>query len=113
MKITFKFTLLQVVFFFSILLMTVSSCSEELAFPTAENQSIDSHITSRTDGPVSTQVIKQKVSVRDNIPLNEILTCYYYGQTDQGYYEYRLTTQYNGPKVYFVTQIIGDINDGF
>ncbi len=97
----------------AILFVSVVACTEELVIPTTDLLSKDLKISFRTDGPVSNEVIKQKVSVRDNIPIVQILTCSYYGQTLQGYWEYHLTTQYNGPKIYTVTQIIGDVSDGF
>ncbi|MGB4846489.1 MAG: hypothetical protein WBP41_01150, partial [Saprospiraceae bacterium] len=80
--------------------------------PNAEMASIDLKILNRTEGPVSSTLIKQKVSTRDNIPLSQILTCSYYGQTILGYWEYHLTTQYDGPKLYMVTKIIGDDCEG-
>jgi len=113
MKIVFKFSSLFCGFLLAILLISFNACSEDLAIPNAELTSDDLQITSRADGPVSNDIIKQKVSARDNIPLAQILTCSYYGQTTQGYWEYHLTTQYNGPKIYTVTKIIGDVNDGF
>ncbi|MEP7198143.1 MAG: hypothetical protein ABI851_16615 [Saprospiraceae bacterium] len=112
MKNTFNFSSLCFGTFLSIIFLSFFACSEDLVVPNGELISSDLQISSRTEGPVSTELIKQKVSVRDNIPLVQILTCTYYGQTAQGYWEYRLTTQYNGPKIYTVTKIIGDEVDG-
>ncbi|MBK9982552.1 MAG: hypothetical protein IPP15_09015 [Saprospiraceae bacterium] len=103
-------------FFYGILLAILASsfnaCTEELVVPNAEIASKEIRIKSRTDGPVSIELIKQKVSTRDNIPLSQILTCSYYGQTNLGFWEYHLTTQYDGPKIYIVTKIIGDEIEG-
>ncbi|HZV70200.1 MAG TPA: hypothetical protein VFG10_11680 [Saprospiraceae bacterium] len=79
---------------------------------TSINQGKDLKITVRNDGTACAATVRESVSKRDNIPVEQILTCYYYGQTTQGYFEYRFTTMYNGPGVYYVG-IIGDCNEGF
>ncbi|HZV70199.1 MAG TPA: hypothetical protein VFG10_11675 [Saprospiraceae bacterium] len=112
MKIVFKFSSLFYGLLLAILLISFNACTEELAIPNAELISEDLLIKSRADGPVSNNLVKQRVSARDNIPIAQILTCSYYGQTTQGYWEYHITTQYNGPKIYIVTKIIGDEFDG-
>ncbi len=99
--------------YIAILYISASGCTEDQVTPASDFPSKDLNISFRSDGPVSSGIIKQKVSDRDNIPLVQILTCSYYGQTTQGYWEYHLTTQYDGPKIYTVTNIIGDVNDGF
>ncbi|MEP7198149.1 MAG: hypothetical protein ABI851_16645 [Saprospiraceae bacterium] len=112
MKNVFNFNPSFFAILVAFLLLSVSACTEEQVIPSSELLSNDMEITIRTDGPVSTTLVKQKVAVRDNIPLSQILTCTYYGQTSQGYWEYHLTTQYNGPKIYIVTKIIGDDAEG-
>ncbi|MEP6794049.1 MAG: hypothetical protein ABJB16_06965 [Saprospiraceae bacterium] len=97
----------------SVLVIFVISCSEPNISPIGNLLDKQEKISVRSDGPLSTDIVKEKVAVRDNIPLSEILTCIYFGQTPEGYWEYHLTTLYDGPKIYFVTQIIGDVNDGF
>ncbi len=113
MKNVFNFSTFFYGILLAILVTSFNACTEELVVPNAEIASNDMQLKNRTDGPVSCTVIKQKVSDRDNIPLSQILTCSYYGQTTQGYWEYHLTTAYNGPKIYTVTSIIGDVNEGF
>lgn len=113
MKNVMKIKQLIFVAFMSILFISVSGCTEDQVIPASDFLSKDLKISFRADGPVSNEGIKQKVSDRDNIPLVQILTCSYNGQTTQGYWEYHLTTLYNGPKIYTVTKIIGDTNDGF
>ena len=113
MKNAFTFKQLLLAALVAIFFVSVSACTEEQVLPASDLTPRDLQISNRSDGPVSPEVIKQKVSTRDQIPLVQILTCYYYGQTSQGYWEYHLTTQYNGPKIYTVTKIIGDVNEGF
>ena len=91
----------------------ISACVEEQIQPSREIIVEGNKIGIRSDGPINIQIIKEKVSERDQIPIDQILTCYYFGQTSQGYWEYHLTTFYNGPKIYTVTQIIGDTTEGF
>jgi len=123
--------------FVVILFISFNACSEEQAMPVPGKPNKDSHITIRTEGsanggsdnggsdnggsdnggsdnggPVNPQLVKVKVSQRDNIPLAEIETCSYFGQTLQGFWEYRLTTMYNGPKIYTVIEIIADDFEG-
>lgn len=111
MKKTPKLTHLAYTLLITVILFTINSCNQEGVTPQVKIQ--DSKITVRTEGPVSPEIIKQKVSDRDNIPIEQILTCIYYGQTPQGYWEYHLTTMFDGPKIYTITSIIGDVNDGF
>ncbi len=112
MKNAFKFSQLLFVVLLVFLFLSVSSCYEEQVVPSSEVTSTDLEITIRTDGPISPALVKQKVATRDNIPLIQILTCSYFGQTTQGYWEYHITTLYNGPKIYIVTKIIGDDIEG-
>ena len=120
-----------------VLLVLLNGCSEEQVMPVPGEHNKDSHITIRTEasanggsdnggsnnggsnnggsvneGPVNPHLVKVKVSQRDNIPLDQIETCFYYGQTILGFWEYHLTTLYDGPKVYIVIEIIGDDCDG-
>ena len=64
----------------TIIFLSFNACTEDLVIPNAELNSEDLQITSRTDAPINTEIIKLKVSVRDNIPLAQILTCTYYLQ---------------------------------
>lgn len=103
------YAILSVLFFIS-----SYSCTSEYVFPKEAKNNENTRILPRTPDcniDVSQQV-KVKVSERDHILLSEILTCYFYGTTTEGYCEYRLTTQYDGPKVYIVTSIIGDDVEG-
>jgi hypothetical protein len=111
MKKTSKFIQLAVCSLTVIMLFSFIACNEERVIPEAKVN--DLKITFRTDGPVSLEIIKKKVADRDNIPLDQILTCIYFGQTTLGFWEYHLTTMFNGPKIYTITSIIGDVNDGF
>jgi hypothetical protein len=95
-----------------VLTISFSGCSEEQALPSGDQQVEEVKITFRTIGPVSTSLVKKKVSERDNIPLEEILTCTFTCETPEGFWKYSLTTLNNGPKIYIVTQIIGDDCDG-
>ncbi len=113
MKNSFKFNQLLYAALLAILFITVNACSEEQVVPVSGQSHKDLQITVRTDGPIGIERIIERVSQRDNIPIDQILTCYYYGQTLQGYYEYRLTTLYNGSKVYIVTEIIGEEYEGY
>lgn len=112
MKNVFKFNLSFIALLAAILLLSTPACTEEQVIPSSELLRNDMVIIARSDGPVSSTLVKQKVATRDNIPLSQILTCTYYGQTTQGYWEYHLTTQYNGPKIYIVTKIVGDDAEG-
>ena len=96
----------------AILFFSVNACTEEHATPGYNQFNQEGQIKGRTDGPVNIQLVKLKVANRDNIPLEQILTCFYFGQTTQGYWEYHLNTMYDGLKIYIVTQIIGDDFDG-
>ena len=102
-------------FLLSALLFTTYSCSSDQIVPKYSINNEEQRILSRTpdcNTDVSEQV-KVKVSERDHIPLNQILTSTYYGTTTQGYCEYRLTTMFDGNKVFYVTGIIGDEVEGF
>lgn len=112
MKNAFKLNLFLLYGFAAILFLSISACHEEQAIPVPDVISHDFQITNRTDGPVNAVLVKQKVATRDNIPLSQILTCTYYGLTSLGFWEYHLTTQCNGPKIYIVTEIIGDDFEG-
>ncbi|MGB4847964.1 MAG: hypothetical protein WBP41_08615, partial [Saprospiraceae bacterium] len=111
MKKTSKLIQLAFCSLIVVMLFSFIACNEERVVP--EGKVNDLKISFRTDGPVSLEIIKQKVADRDNIPIYQILTCIYYGQTTQGYWEYHLTTMFDGPKIYTITSIIGDVNDGF
>ena len=113
MKNSFKFNQLLYAALLAILFLTVNACSEEQVVPVSGQPGNDLQITVRTDGPVAIGKIIERVSKRDNIPIEQFLSCSYYGQTGEGYYEYHLTTLYDGPKIYIVTQIIGDEFEGY
>lgn len=113
MKISLTINQLLCVAYVMVLLFSSSACTKEQVMPVPDEYNKESPISFRTDGPVNPQLVKMKVSQRDNIPLLQIETCSYYGQTIQGFWEYHLTTTNNGPKIYTVIQIIGDDCDGF
>ena len=112
MKNSIKIHKLLRVAFVVILFFSFNACTEEQAMPVSDKTYQELQIKMRTDGPVSIQLIKQKVSNRDHIPIGQILDCYYYGQTSQGYWEYHISTINDGPKIYIVTQIIGEDCEG-
>jgi len=98
--------------FVAILFISFNACTEESIIPGHNQFNQEDKINTRNDGPVYIQIVKLKVASRDNIPIEQILTCFYFGQTTQGYWEYHLTTLYDGPKIYLITQIIGDECEG-
>ncbi len=108
----FKIHRFLYVTFVVIQLISFNACTEELVAPMHNTPGKNLLVTARTSGPVSIQLVKLKVSLRDHIPIEEILTCSYIGETTQGFWEYHLTTLNNGPKIYVVTQIIGDDFEG-
>ncbi|MEO8666744.1 MAG: hypothetical protein ABI462_14730 [Ignavibacteria bacterium] len=113
MKNTFKTNQFLFAAALAVIVLSLSACYEELVLPSTERTSSDLPIITRSDGgSVNPALVKQKVATRDNIPLSQILTCSNFGQTTQGYWEYHLTTQYNGPKIYVVTKIIGEDVEG-
>ena len=101
-------------FFFNGCLFVVlflTSCSTELATPTPIGIE-ENRVTARTDFSGLEEQVKVKVAERDNISVSAILTCYYYGETSEGYGRYHLTTNV-GFKMYTVTGIIGDDIEGW
>lgn len=89
------------------------ACSHEQVTPVDENQYEEQKIEIRTDLTSLANEVKIEVSQRDNIPVDQITGSYYFGKTTEGYYEYRLQTSQNGPKVYFVIGIIGEEIEGY
>lgn len=86
------------------------ACTTELVQP--ETDSPKYKITTRGDFSGLEDQVKIKVSQRDGIPVSSILTCYYYGQTSEGYGRYHFTTN-TGFGIYTVTGIIGDDIEGW
>ncbi len=98
-------------FYFTILtvfLIATSSCSSEQVAPNSTSHNQEQKITKRDGGDCSQcpLIVKSRVSLYYVIPMNQILTCDYYGPTEGGC-EYHLTYSGIGPSVY----IIGDCND--
>ena len=56
--------------------------------------------------------VKVKISERDHISVNSILTCYFYGYTTECYGRYNFTTALNSGQ-FHVTAIIEDDVEGF
>ena len=95
----------------ALLIFTTPSCSTELVQPedvSVENQKINQ----RTDFSGYENQVKLKVAQRDQISVSSINSCYYYGQTAEGYGRYHFSTNL-GFGIYTVTGIIGDDIDGF
>jgi hypothetical protein len=90
-------------------LSMTTSCSTDLASPIGiEEQKINS----RSDFSGLEAKVRVKVSERDQIALSAIYSCYYYGQTSEGYGRYHLTTDL-GFVIYTVVGIIGDDIEGW
>ncbi len=98
--------------FVIILFVSLSACGEELVTPGTDQPCKDLQVKPRSEGPMDPELVKQKVSELYNIPIEQILTCYYYGQNIFGDWEFHLTTLYNGPIIFVVIKIIGDDCDG-
>ena len=114
MKISLKLNQLIYAALLAIAFISTNACSEEQVIPIADVSIQDAKINFRGYDPTNrAESVKTNVSIRDHIPLIEILTSYYYGQTPDGYWEYRLTTLHNGNKVFILTAIIGEENEGY
>ncbi len=98
----------------TIIFMSFIACSEEQVVPVSTSLVTNHQLNFRSLDPTDrSETVKVNVAKRDNIPLIEILTCSYYGQTLNGYWEYKLTTLNNGNKTFILTGIIGDENEGY
>ena len=98
----------------SILVFSIISCAEEQVRPVFSLPTIDHNLNFRGFDPTDrAESVKVNVAKRDNIPLIQILSSYYYGQTLDGFWEYRLTTMSSGNKTFILTGIIGEDNEGY
>ena len=93
------------------LFLTFTSCSHEQVMPIPPIDETNLRINQRSDFSGREAQVKVKVSQRDGIPINAILTCTYMGLTAEGYGRYHFTTNV-APGIYLVTAIIGDDIDG-
>ena len=114
MKNSIKLNQLVYAALLAIVFISFNACSEEQVVPVTDSSFRDAKINFRSSDPTDqAEAVKVKVSKRDNIPYIEILTSNYYGQTINGYWEYRLTTLHDGNKIFIVTSIIGDDIEGY
>ena len=86
------------------------ACSKEQDTPMQNINNEKIKINQRLGGCTDFgDLVRERVSERDNIPIQSISSCYYYGPYAGGYCEYRCFTSQYGSPVY----IIGDDTEGW
>lgn len=100
---TFHFILLTAFF------ITCYGCSQEQEITNTNTVKSETKIGQRTGCTDFADLVKERVSERDHIPLEQIYGCYYYGPYPGGYCEYHCTTFSSGTPIY----IIGDDSEGW